>query len=292
MISLQTNNIYDVGKPLHVCSQIIGLTAFSIERVQGAFVVSLSWYNIVCIVLSTTLSTSYAFWYIVNQHKFIKLSVIDISAAFENGSMCVSLGFLIFLLCLNIWFVLMRRNFCNILNLLVDVDEELKTLKVPLNFRYHKKIVLLFLCSIKVMTFVQIAAAFAAIESFNLGFTGQSFLTDLLIFLAMFVTIETSILLMQQFTFWMWAVKLRYKKINLFLKKAFLVTSNNNPKDGNDILNRAARLHDKLVDVTKYINICYGLPVRCNKKLAYSLIFNDLLSDHGIDSYQLFIHNS
>lgn len=292
MLSLRANNIHDIVKPFHVCSKIIGLTAFTIERVQGAFVVSLSWYNIVCILLSTSLSSSYAFWYIVNQQKFIEHSEMELSEAFENGSMCVSFGFLIFLMCLNMWFLLKRKHFSDILNLLADVDDELDTLKVPLNFRYHKKIVLLFICSIKVIVLVEISVAFATIFSLNLGLTRQSFILNLLILLAMFVTIEMSAFLMLQFTFWMWAVKLRYKKINLFLKKAFFMPSNKNLRDGNDVLNKAARLHDKLVDVSKYINICYGLPVRWNKKLAHSLMINVLFSDHGFDGYQLLIHNS
>lgn len=38
MLSLKADSVYDVVKPLHICSQLIDLTSFSIVKSDGVFV--------------------------------------------------------------------------------------------------------------------------------------------------------------------------------------------------------------------------------------------------------------
>lgn len=59
----------------------------------------------------------------------------------------------------------------------------------------------------------------------------------------------------------MMAVKRRYQKINWFLKHKFWSLFSANVDGGNEALNAVASLHDKLVDVSESLNLCYGFPV-------------------------------
>lgn len=260
MFSLNANDIYDVVKPLHNCSQILGLTSFTIKRKHGLFVASINIYSIICNVSSSALCLYFGAWYIKNKDEF---QVMEGSDVFENSIVCVSFGYLSFCLLQNWWFIFVRKYFADILNMLTEIDNDLQVMKVPVNHRHHKAVVLLFICIVKLIASVIIVAALVAIgHSANTSGTQETIVTNLFISVAVMVTTELNVYVMQHFTFWMWTVKVRYEKVNLFLQRSFLTSVNTSTKDGLDNMNKAARLHDKLVDVSKLINICYGLPVK------------------------------
>lgn len=259
MFSLNANDIYDVGKPLHICSQILGLTSFTIKQKHGFFVASVNIYSIICNVSSSALCLYFGAWYMKNKDEF---QVMEGSEVFENSIVCVSFGYLSFCLFQNWWFIFVRKYFADILNMLTEIDNDLQVMKVPVNHRHHKAVVLLFICIVKLITSVIIVAALVAIGHTNTSGTEEKFASKLFIPVAVMVTTELNVYVMQHFTFWMWTVKIRYEKINLFLQRSFLTSVNTSAKDGLDNMNKAARLHDKLVDVSKSINICYGLPVK------------------------------
>lgn len=262
MFLFQANDIYDAARPLHACSQLIGLTSFSVRKVLGKFVVCLNLFNILCIVVSSILTISIGVLYTTIKHDFYEDEMAEISDAFENSILAVTLVYMMVLLLQNWWFFLARNYFADILNLVKEFDDNLDHLKVLLNFQSHRKIVLASVCSIKALTILAIFAAFTHDSTVNEYLFGQPVWKYFFFALTMMITIELNIFLVLQFTFWMWAVKLRYQRINEFIRDNFLATREENEKKGNENLQKAASLHDKLVDVTKYINICYGVPVR------------------------------
>lgn len=66
MYSLKAESECDVVASIHSCSQIIGLTSFSIKednhRIYAGFV---SFYNVLCIIISTTWSFYVSFKYLI-----------------------------------------------------------------------------------------------------------------------------------------------------------------------------------------------------------------------------------
>lgn len=94
---------------------------------------------------------------------------------------------------------------------------------------------------------------------------------------------EQSVFLNFQFIFVMLAVKLRYKLINSFLEEKFLTLPIKDVKDGNQKLNAAALIHDKLVDITNIINRCYGVPVSILKQVIKINQNSNFFKDDGDD---------
>lgn len=282
MFLFQANDIYDTARPLHACSQLIGLTSFSVKKVLGKFVVCLNLFNILCIVLSSILTISISVFYTIIKNDLYEDEITEISDAFENSILAVTFVYMMVLLLQNWWFFLARKYFADILNSLKEFDDNLK---VRLNFQSHRKIVLTSVCSIKTVIVLVTFAAFTHDDTVSDYLVGQPVWKHFFFALTIMITIELNIFLTLQFTFWMWSVKLRYQKLNDFIRENFLSTREENEKNGNDNLQKAAFLHDKLVDVTKYINICYGVPVRFVRKteLVCIKIYSQLMVSTAIN---------
>lgn len=265
MFSFEAENIYDVVRPVHLSSQLMGLTAFSIRREKGIFVESVTWFNLLCIALSVLNISSFSLWFISQVESVWQANNISISEVFQSSLFCVQLSFMFVENLAILSFFSSRKKFCLLLNLIMEVDKELEEMKVPMNFRKQKIVVSFFILFHKALTTIAIFLGYILGDGLNV------FKSNFLVWLSMFFFIETTAYLISHFTFWMWAVKLRYEKINLFLKKNFLTTMSCDKEgskgscyneDGNEKLNTAAWIHDKLVDVSECINRCYGSVVR------------------------------
>lgn len=271
MLSLKADDIYDVAKPLHICSQLIGITSFNITRQSEIFVDSVTWRNILCIAASTVWSATVALIFIFNMNMMWEIKALSLSAIFVNSMFCVLLAFLTITILSNWWIFTTRKYFTRTLNLLMQVDEELERMKVPINLRKHKKIVVIFI------VFAMTGATMSLLFTKFIGIDLYFYKIDCVFLMTMFICMETNLFFVYHFTFFMWAVKLRYQNINFFLKENFLTSPNGDVKDRIGKLNAAALLHDKLVDVSECINRCYGVPVRIN--------FNNLLTLKRILKY-------
>lgn len=256
MFLLKADNIYDVIKPLHYFSQTTGLTSFSIQRRNGSFVGFLRWFNVLFITLSTIWIIFVMFFFMSDQAKMWKINRAYISEVFQNSMFCVLLAFLTTSILFNWWTFGAKHHFSRALNLLCEVDEKLLELKVPVGLRKHKIVILIF--SIVVKSFTT-ASLYATRE---IGNHSEMYKVNIMLLISMYLCVEMAIFAIYHYTFWMWAVKIRYQKINLCLEENFLKSSDHDMKEGNEILRKAAVLHDKLVDVSECINRCYGVPVR------------------------------
>lgn len=255
MFSLQAEDFYDVAKPLHVCSQLLGLTSFSIKKVRRNFLAYSSNWNIFCITFSTIWSSVLAVWFILNVDELWKTSGIYISKVYLTSMTCIIFVLLLTSVFANWWIFFSQKHFPLMLNLFVEVDDELTKMKFPVDVKRQKLIILWFVTS--VYTFIVIAVGLSAIVN------KQSDLFDTNFFLLITVTLslEHSVFIIFQFIYLMSSLKLRYKKINLFLKRIFLNSPNEDVLGGNEKLNLVASIHDKLTDVSESINRCYGVPV-------------------------------
>lgn len=257
MFSVKAENIYDVAKPFHVCSQIFSLTSFSIKQRSGKFAATLNCFNIFFMVLFTTCHASYIAFLFSNIKEVSSFRIIYLSEVYENSLIVLMFCYLLYLPSSSFWFFFKRQNLATIFNMIQSVDDQLFEMGVPLNFRKHKKFVLNF--AIVTQTVVILSVIFLIFINQNIGY---EHLRHLSVICPLYSIISTNlgIIVTYHFTFWMWAVKLRFQKINIFLKETF--KSGKRVENEMEALNKAAKLHDKLVDITECINQCYGFPVK------------------------------
>lgn len=266
MFSLNAKNIYDVVEPLHLCSQLLGLTSFSIGKGKDIYVAKLKLYNVLCLAITTGLISLFTSMFILFNAELWQINRVYMSEVFENSMFCVLLSFFFCLIPVNLWFYSARKQFAILLNLLVEVDEELQKMEKPINLRKHKKVVLFFVLSTKILSFI------AIMLSYWIGRNTDLFSMNIALLIAMNFSIVWNMFVIFQFTFTLWAVKLRYENVNTCLMDNFLSIKTQSAEDGNDKLKMIASVHDKLVDVSESINRCYGFPVRL-LKVDFRLIF-------------------
>lgn len=249
-------NVYDVAKPIHVWSQLIGLTSFSIRKENQTFKAHSTPFNVFCITVSTVCGTATAALFLFNFENRWNSSLVSISEVYTKSMFFVVLTFVVVSAVNNWWTFLARKRFANTLNLLHEVDEELMRLKLPVNFKRQKQIALLFVASVNLLTIVLMLVA----ELIRKKQKDRP--RNLFLHVSLIMTVQQCIFIYFHFFFQMLAVKQRYQKINLFLRQNFLVSIRTNVERVNVALNTTASLHDKLVDVSESINRCYGIPVR------------------------------
>jgi 7tm Chemosensory receptor len=259
MFSFEARDIYDVIAPLHFFSKVYGLTSFAIKRNKEKFEASISWFNIICILVLT-------FWSIgLSVLMYLDLPMIEEIHYKFVGSVILLQAFMSFMfayvgvsLISSWWYFAHNGYFATILNLTREVDEELSIMCVPVDLKKHKKFVFLFIIALKLFLVSEIYFHVMMLETY-------SFYRDNVFMLwTMNFTVELSVFEIIHFTFWMWIVELRYKQINLFLRRNFLESSDQAHRNKKEFLIKVASLHDKLVDVTETINRCYGVPVSSN----------------------------
>lgn len=254
MFSLQADNIYDVIKPFHFFSMLIGITSFSISKGKKKnFEASINCFSVSCIVLTTI-------WNLVSGAFFIHLlstsdsKPIVVSQFYETVSFFMTIVFILITISFNLLTLKERNHFATLLNLMRDVDRELNELNNRVNLKKQKIILLAIIVTVKTLVF------FNTIISYGLHrTTGTPFLIDFFVWLIMYVAMESNIFACLHFIFWTWTVKLRFKKLNQILElkscSAFYDTLTIHK------FNKILELHDKLVDASQLICRCYGIPV-------------------------------
>lgn len=265
MFCFKVHNIYDVAKPLHICSQTIGLTCFSIKQKGNVFVYRVTVLNVLCVSLMTFGTLLMIFLYAFYAHQIFSFNRTHISELFENCIFYLLILFQLTTVIVNWTLIAAKFHFAKALTLLKEIDEELETLKLPINLGKHRNVILCFAIIMKSFTLISLYVTTL------IGTKTQLYEVNIFMLIAMSFSMEIAVFTIFHFTFWMWAVKLRYQRINQYLKEQFLTFVGETGEDGVVVLNKAAILHDKLVDVTECINRCYGFPVRLKNKLFKNL---------------------
>ena len=253
MFSIKADNIYDVAQPLHQCSRLFGLTSFSVKYEDQRLKASTDIWSVFSILFTIPWSLICISLYYLMPIDDLNVHNIWISETSEVGMTFLFCGILISTN-LAIWWTFMARNhFSKLLNLMLKLDDDLSKIKSPLNFGKHKKIIWVFVTIINLNVVTSIGSAFLMGHPMNF-----SYFVCMILFT---VCTLMNIILIIHFTFWIWAIKIRYEKVNHYLEEHF-----SNITEGIEKLNASANFHATLVDSSDLINKCYGLPVDLFKK--------------------------
>lgn len=258
MFSLKSDNFYDAVKLLHACSKLIGLTSFTIKKENGIFVESVTVFNLSCILFSTLWTIFVSIFFVYKADDIWNVNLFYISEVFKKSMYSVTLSFFLVLIISNWWIFFSRKSLNLLINKLVDIDDELSEMKVSVNLKKQKLFIIFFVFIIKFLTCLSVFLANFLAKNISV----QRF--NVLLMITMFIFIEIWIFVNSQFIFLMWSVKLRFKMINLFLRKNFFELQNDMIEDGNRKIKKTAVLHEKIVDVSEAINRCYRVPVSKN----------------------------
>lgn len=252
MCSLNANNFYEVAKPLHICSQLIGLTSFSVKGINGKFISTSSPRNIATLIFFTAWNI-YASTIVIYKGRGLIITHRYISRIFENGINLVMFCFISITIFINLLTAFTKKRFPAILNHFAAVDEQLDKMKITVDFKQHKITLLMFVGS------VTIFLTCFLILSVIISEAADVYHTTLFLTITMCVNIATHVYIIFHFIFLMLAVKLRYRKVNLFFKQ--MLAKESDSIDGVRTISEVALVHDQLGDATESINKCYGIPV-------------------------------
>lgn len=251
MLTLKASDVYDVARPLHLYSQLLGVTSFSLRRVDGTFLAAYTWLNVLSLLLSNFWSLCFAVCFLFSVMDLWIVEEVSLTQIFEKSIVCIFFGFSICAVATNFWLFFARKHFATVFNLLIRIDEELERLTVPVNLKKHKLLCLLFI------VFVQALAAFDVCLMEFIARASNLYKTNMFFDFTIWFSLQLTFLSVFHFMFMMWAVKLRYEKINSMME---LLVKDSAP-NGKEKLTSLAELHDSLVDVSEQINRCYGVPV-------------------------------
>lgn len=258
MFSLKAANIYDVVKPIHVCSQLVGLTSFEIRKDNRQRYKSfVTFYNVLCIVASSSWSV-----FIITRLTFYeRIWILDreyLSEFFENCSRIVLFVFMTIIMFVSWWLLLIKDKFVTMLKLIKDVDDTLVILDTPVNHRKQKTISILFLAVAKL---ANISEIFGIISMSKVTTFYNNSIYSLI---GNLIGSESFVLMSTQFIFLMWAIKIRYAHVNDILRRFYSQKRSNletSPKINAESFQKLSILHDSLTDLANMTSFCYGVPV-------------------------------
>ncbi|CRL05760.1 CLUMA_CG018789, isoform A [Clunio marinus] len=267
MFSSNTEHIYDVAKPMHICSQLLGLTSFKVVKKNKVIVDSVTVFNVLILILSTFLYIFAIFLFCTNYIAGWKVKQVITSKIFECTIWWVAVCYFVTHIIMNWWFLFSRKHFINIFNKLNAVDENLSDLDVELKTTRHRNVI--FWVSLITSTYFVLTTTLGYVASTN----QDTLRIGIAIYVIFFSVIYRNFFLNYHFIFIMWGIKIRYQKINSLMKE-FLghLNPSQNVEKGDEILNQIAKIHDKLVDVSEHINRTYGFPMLMGTATNFSYL--------------------
>lgn len=271
MWSVKVEDFYDVAKPLHQVSQLLGLTCFTVKQENKVFTSRITLLNFLFLIIAIARILIYAkLCYDIPWNTITVFS----SEVYSKSMLVLMFGFIVVYLIVNCWMLAVKKSFSMILIKMVEVDNELSLLKVGINLKRQRNVVLLSVVLIVILTSVTTILMFLVARDQDLLNIDEFLFLSIL-----FITTMADQLFFVQFVFLMISVKLRYRRINLYLKVNFLYLKTVNERSGNDKLTTASSLHDKLVDLSQIINKCYGFPVSKFRSCFYFLKYETSSDD-------------
>jgi hypothetical protein len=296
MFSLKASDIYDVIKPLHVSSQLIGLTSFKMKKENECFVASYTMFNILCISISSFFATSVHAYYLFNFDDLWNHQTIFISDVFLKSLVVISSITLISIIIINWWTFLFRKQFVSIFNQLNSIDEQLKKLDVKFNLDKRKKCIFI----LTVFLFILIVVGVIAMQILSRGFHFNP-VQIFVHFLIMIELSQTQFLLPVQYIEMLKALEVRHQKLIFVAENIFFASINGMivRHDSNrrypeatreEKLRNIAKIHDKLVDVSEAINRFYGVPVSNQASQTHFSLFRSFADDADDDGLLLRLH--
>ncbi|CAG9808829.1 unnamed protein product [Chironomus riparius] len=148
-----------------------------------------------------------------------------------------------------------RHSIIKCLNIIINVDKELESHGITIDHKKHKKFIMTCIVSLECFIVLTISASLYSSKEFS------SFALNGYILCSTIVNIHFALILYLQFILIMWTIKARYRKVNRFLCESFTIKYYNDSAKLNN-LNKAAKLHDMLVNACECVNAGYGISVR------------------------------
>lgn len=271
---MKATSIYEVIRPIHLCSQIIGLTSFSIKRDSNRnYEGFISIYNWFCII-------TFTFWHAANIFRLNLDELIweindrDFMSKWFEDSMkiLITINCLVWIFTVW-WFLAMKSKLTVVINWIEEVDKALSSLNIPVNHGRHRKLLIIFL------TVAQALNVCSTLFSFAVANLTKVYEPDIYSDIAQFIAFELIILLFSQIISFMWTVCIRSQQINSFLNSVYMAKLSSIekfPVQESEALKILPIIHDKLVDIAERLSFCYGVPVRLIESLN-SVNFRSLI---------------
>lgn len=248
-------DIFEVIRPLHLVSRIFGLTPFTVKQEKGEWNAVISLWNIFWIFPISILLTSSVAIFTFHHENLFHLVNVPVSEVVELSltMTCVSFYLAVQLIILITFF--MRQSIVKCLNIIVTIDGELKSHGISVDYRGHKKILLILIGVFEAFMLLVISLGIFSVQEYS------SFSLNSYILITSLFSVNFSLLFYIHFTLIMWTIKVRYRNVNRFMCESFsILNGSDNAKLSN--LNKAARLHDMLVSACECVNAGYGISVR------------------------------
>ena len=280
-------DIFEAVQPLHIISRLCVVTPFSIKKDKGQWIAKVNIYHILSMLIMTTWITASNVLFIMNRKKMFRFAGVNVSEVVE---VTITLTFSIFhasvqLIMLSTFFS--RHSIIKCLNVIVNVDKELESHGLTIDHKKHKKFIMTCIVLLECFIVLTILASLYSSKEFS------SFALNGYILCTTIVTIHFTLILYLQFILIMWTIKARYRKVNRFLCECFTNKYYDDSAKLNN-LNKAAKLHDMLVNACECVNAGYGISVSilCHVLfiIIYSFFFLFSLSLKGnVDDFKLIL---
>lgn len=252
MRSFKVLNIFDEIKPIHLYSQIFGLTSFSIRKNNSRHQSFISPLNVLCFVIAIT-------WNIFSIRKIIVLGTVFnfhreiLTLFYEKCVVILICVFVIVTIGVNFWLLLIRGKIVELLRGIEIVDDALSAFDCPINHSKYQKIAFIYLMS------TQFICSSGIVASYMNSLRSKVNHENLFLSLSKLIGTNYFLIICLHCIFLLLALLARYRKINLLLCQT--LKQRCSQEMSNEKIQKLADLHDKLVDVTSIFSVCYGFPV-------------------------------
>lgn len=284
---MRSSSIYDVVKPIHLCSLLIGLTAFSIKRNSSRRYQIFLWWCTICWIAMLSIWQIYiiyvmfwskTFWEPLDR-SYMSEFLEKCFLVFMSVNSATALG--------SIWWMFAQKSeFLGVFEKIQGVEKILEDLNEKVNHAKHVKVIVIILTALKAVNIAVVVSIRIAVS------LTHNYVTDVSGSINEFFCIELICLLPLQFAFFMWTVGHRFGKINNFLttvhRESFLQDSTRN---NSKLLKAIPTLYDKLVDIVGKLNFCYSFIVRKHRILQDFVDIDKTFPDHGVDWKLLSLHH-
>lgn len=255
MFSTKVSNFHEVFKPLHICSQLVGLTSFVISTNAGMFEASVKFYNIVILFVGTLLDCVLILFLVTHDDLWgAKQNPFVHSKQVESGIAIIVFIFVLIMSVIAIYEYRKRRYLIKCIELICEVDKSPQISSVnDINYKKQKMFVEISIF----MTFLLLTYSYVTNYKIKRTFHMESMTHLYMILISK--SVNTYFFIYIHLILFITTIKSRYQRINSYLRnkmlgKACLYTFERE-------LVEVAKLHDKLVDATQYMNQFYGFPV-------------------------------
>lgn len=127
-------NFYDVFRPIQRCSRVLGLTCFTIKKHGDSFKAIICESDLFLLFLSLWWHFSVFLVIYFKPTSVIEMNVQILTKLYNSSLMKIFLCFSFLVLFLNVWFLIVKKKFVGILNLMTLIDNQVKSFSLLIFF--------------------------------------------------------------------------------------------------------------------------------------------------------------